>query len=174
MPLMPRSERPMEILRLSDPLPVRKWHAKLRKLFECWRSIHPAEGVLPGRQHFDPLYVADVLPFVFMIDLVGHPVRLRYRLLGTRMVDAIGRDLTGQWLDEAHPRAVAHPMYQTLLQRSLQKQFTWRRGAPFVHVDPDIYEIEQIMLPMAKKGSHVDLILAATIFFSRRGEEIYR
>ncbi len=164
----------MEILRLSDPPPVRKWHAKLRNLFDYWCSIQPAKGVLPGRHHFDPLYVADVLPFVFMIDLVGDPVRLRYRLLGTRMVDAIGRDLTGQWLDEAHPGIAAHPTYQMLLHRSLQKQFTWRRGHPFVHVDPDIYEIEQVMLPMARNGSDVDLILAATIFFSGKGEEVYR
>jgi hypothetical protein len=164
----------MKALWLPDPPPAREWHPKLRKLFECWRSIHPAEGILPGRQHFDPVSVADVLPFVFMIELVDNPGRLRYRLLGTRMVDAIGRDLTGQWLDEAHPHAAAHPIYRTLLQRSLQRQFTWRRGQPFVHVDPDIYEVEQVMLPMAKNGYDVDLVLAATIFFSRSGKEAYR
>lgn len=82
-------------------LDIQLWHPKVRALFEYWRSIHPGPGKLPGRAAFEPLAIVSLLPHIMLIDVVGQPPRFRYRLIGTRMVDALAGDFTGQWLDEA-------------------------------------------------------------------------
>src|SRR5262245_41246659 len=91
--------------RMLPPDPdTRSWHPRVRRLFEYWRSIWPDSTALPGRGAFDPLAVAALLPHLILIDVIGRPPRFRYRLIGTRMVDALNGDLTGSWLDEAHAR----------------------------------------------------------------------
>src|SRR5579871_2890427 len=95
-----------------DAPPLDDWHPKVRRLFVYWHSLRPAPDVLPGRQHFDPLAIVDIMPWVWMLDREeGPPERLRYRLLGTRMVEAMRRDLTGQRYDEAHFGVMEHPMF---------------------------------------------------------------
>lgn len=78
------------------------WHPRAQRLYGYWRSIAP-QGALPGRQHFDPMDVPDLLSCLWLLDVQRDPFRLRYRLAGTAIVEAIGREVTGQWLDEAHP-----------------------------------------------------------------------
>ncbi|HYM01853.1 MAG TPA: PAS domain-containing protein [Stellaceae bacterium] len=158
----------------SDAPPLEQWHPKVRKLYEYWHRIRPAPERLPGRQHLDPLDIADLMPNVFMVEMVGDPVRYRYRLVGTRIVAAMQRDVTGRWYDEAHPGVLDHPMHRYLEERWLAKRATWRRGRPWLHVDPDIYEIEQVVLPMARDGETVDLMLIITVFFLNDGREAFR
>jgi hypothetical protein len=164
----------MDLQPPTNSPPFSSWHPKVRRLLEYWQSIRPEPALLPGRQHFDPLHIPDLMPYVWMLELVGSPSRLRYRLLGTRMVDAMQRDLTGWWYDEAHPGVLDHPMYKYFEERWNRNEPTWRRGRPWLHVDPDIYEIEQVVLPMARDGSTLDLLLCITVFFRKDGTEAFR
>jgi len=52
-------------------------HPKIARAFAYWRSIHPAPGVLPGRQHLDPMAIPDVLPGVWLLDVERAPLRRR-------------------------------------------------------------------------------------------------
>jgi hypothetical protein len=158
----------------SEAPPLAEWHPKVRRLFAYWHSIRPAPELLPGRQHFDPLDIADLMPSVFMLERAAGSGRFRYRLVGTRVVGAMQRDVTGQWYDEAHPGALDHPLHKYFLERIERAEPTWRRGRPWLHVDPDIYGIEQVVLPMARDGKTVDLLLIITVFFGRDGQEAFR
>jgi len=106
-----------------------------------------------------------------MADVVSG--RLRYRMLGTRMVDAMQCDVTGSWLDEAHPAFLDHPLTRYFEERWRRGEPTWRRGRPFIHVDPEVYEIEQVVLPMARDGRTTDMLLCITVFFRADGEEAF-
>lgn len=134
--------------------------------------MHPAEGVLPGRQHFDPLDVALLMPLVWMLDVVrdAGAIRFRYRLLGTRHVRAMTRDYTGWWVDEAHANFIGHPYYAHYL-RVCAGHASWRRGRPGFHVHADYYEMERVMLPLARDGATVDMILAITVYFDKSGNQ---
>ena len=164
----------MSLLPPSDAPPLEQWHPKVRQLYEYWQSIRPAPDRLPGRQHFDPLHIAALMPHVWMLDLIGEPMQYRYRLVGTRIAEAMQRDVTGQWYDDAHPGARDHPLYAFFEKRLRGGEATWRHGKPWLHVDPDIYEIEQVALPLARDGVTVDMALLITIFFRRSGEEVFR
>jgi hypothetical protein len=164
----------MELLPPPDAPPLDQWHAKVRRLYEHWHGLRPEPGLLPGRQHFDPLAVVGLMPNLWMLGIEEETGRYRYRLVGTRMVEAMERDVTGQWYDEAHPGATDHPMHAYLQARILGGIPTWRRGRPWLHVDPNIYEIEQVLLPLAKDGRQVDMVLAITVFYYADGKEALR
>lgn len=143
------------------------WKPRIRRLHDYWRAIHPPEG-LPGRQHFDPMAVTDLLPHIWLLDVQLEPFRLRYRLTGTAMVESHRRELTGLWLDEAHPHLNNLPDYNARYRRVVaERQPSWRRGRPFMDHHHRI--VENIVLPLATDGCRVDILLC----ISELDEPIY-
>ncbi|HEV8389404.1 MAG TPA: hypothetical protein VGQ35_06165 [Dongiaceae bacterium] len=43
------------------------------------------------------------LPYLLISDVEHNPFRIRYRLVGTKVVEATGMDFTGRYLDELLP-----------------------------------------------------------------------
>ncbi len=155
-------------------LDTQLWHPRVRALYEYWRSIHPGPGRLPGRAAVDPMAIPRLLPYIMLLDVVGQPPRFRYRLIGTRMVDALGTDFTGRWLDEAHVRPDGSlPVFPSYVRVATQGLHDWRRGAPhFAGYLDRCTELERIFLPLATDGKTVDMILAINVFFDVVGAEI--
>lgn len=148
------------------------WHPKIRRLYEYWQRIHPGPGMLPGRQHVDPLQIHTLLPNVWLIDVVRPQVRFRYRLVGTRIAEALG-DTTGRWLDEVHPDFhPGSPTHEDYLSLATHGEPSWRRGEPvFMAYSERCVEIERLFLPLASDGVTVDVILALTVLFGLDHEE---
>jgi len=70
----------------------------LTQFFGYWLAIRPVQGLLPGRQHFDPLAIPKVMPRLWLLDVVREAgtMRFRYRLVGTKEVETLQREVTGQ------------------------------------------------------------------------------
>jgi hypothetical protein len=149
-------------------------HPKIARAHAYWRAIHPPPGpqgpVLPGRQHFDPVAIPDVLPGVWMLDVQREPFRLRYRLAGTRIVESIGQEITGRWFDEVHPEATGQPgfldRYRSVVDGGRP---SWRRGRPRLWNRRGCDELENIILPFAGDGTHVDMLFMLTVIYWRDG-----
>jgi hypothetical protein len=142
-------------------------HPKIKTLVDYWLSIHPCKG-LPGRQHFDPRAIPKLLPNIWLLDVFRSPLRLRFRLFGTNIVDYAGEDNTGKWLDERWPEYDAN-VFKRVIDT---KQPGWSRGPSVLRPEKNYYELERVRLPMARDGETVDMILALTVFFDRDGNEI--
>lgn len=71
----------------------------VRDLHRYWESKR-GHRHLPSRADIDPGEIKHLLPFLLIADLIGDAPRVRYRLVGTRVVAASGMDLTGYYLDE--------------------------------------------------------------------------
>jgi hypothetical protein len=133
-------------------------------LYRYWLSIHPARGVLPGRQHLDPVAVPKLLPWLWLIEFERDPLRFRYRLMGTEQVVALGRDGTGKWLDEVHPGFAASsalPQFVAAIERS---EVGFHKGAAINARERSWMSVERLVLPMAKNGRDVDLLLGISVF----------
>jgi len=149
------------------------WNSKVRALYEHWLTIHPGGGKLPGRRDFDPMAVPYLLPHIMLLEVQGRPPRFRYRVIGTRMVDALGKDLTGQWLDEAHSQAGRKPEFPGYELVVAQREPQWRRGPPhFASYIDKCTGMERVFLPLASNGVDVDMILIIAVFFDREGHEL--
>lgn len=141
-----------------------QWHPKIARFFLYWRSIHPASG-LPGRQHFDPLAIHSLLPGVWLLDIQREPFRLRYRLVGTEAVEAIGAEVTGQWMDEAHTAVAREPEYMNRYRSVVEQRLpSWRRGVPRLWTHKRYATLENMVVPLASDGETVDLLVALTVF----------
>jgi hypothetical protein len=82
------------------------WHDVARCRSPLVRELHgfwaerrgPAR--VPNRADIDPAEITGLLPNLLIVDFEPEPFRVRYRLVGTRVVAASGYDFTGRYLDE--------------------------------------------------------------------------
>jgi hypothetical protein len=131
---------------------------------EYWIAIHP-DHRLPGRQHFDPRDIPMLLSSIRLLDVCGRPPRLKARLIGTRMVDFLGRDYTGQWLDEAYPDLPGSAMERDYLYVITTGQPHWRLGEPYLTQHREFHRFERVILPFARDGVNVDMLVTVFEFF---------
>lgn len=159
----------------SSVPPLETWHTSLQRLFGYWRSIHPAAG-LPGRQHFDPIQVPGLLPIIALVETHRAPaeggaesLRFRYRLIGTRAVWIWQHDWTGKWLDEIYPN-FADSGYRAVAERiSARGKWWYMRGPSQLANNPDFLTVELVVLPLARDGRTVDMLLTGNIYYGRDG-----
>lgn len=67
----------------------------------------------PRRTEIDPTEMVAHLPHIFMLDVIDGGKDFRFRLIGTRIVEGLGRDNTGRRVSEAYrdrPEAQAQLM----------------------------------------------------------------
>ena len=79
-----------------------------------------------------------------------------------------GEDNTGRWFDERWPDYDPSVFIQVVESR----QPSWARGPSKMRPEKDYYEIERVRLPLASDGETVDMIMALTVFFDSKGDEI--
>ena len=122
---------------------------------------------MPSPCDFDPAAVPLLLPHVQLIDRVEG--RYRYRLVGTELVQAFGRDYTGQFPDEmfANDRGqficgVYDAVRETRQPMFLRSHYVSTRSADFI--------ANRLYLPLSNDGSEVNMILGVLTFdFGRLG-----
>lgn len=103
---------------------------RLMPVLDIWQRTSGAGRPL-RRRDLDPLAFPHLLATSYLIDVVrqeedadGHPaIRYRYRLIGSTIVERLGRDRTGWWLDEVYP-----PETFRMVAQSFDEVV--RRGAP--------------------------------------------
>lgn len=157
----------------SDILDTTRWHPRTKRLYQHWLSIHPSDR-LPGRQHFDPVAVPDLLPGLWLLDVERRPFRLRYRLVGTNIVQAIGREVTGMWLDDAHPHVRNDPSFFSRYERAAEsRKPMWRLGKPRLWSHKEFNNVENLLLPFARDGTAVDMLMAFTVIYRTDGSVAY-
>lgn len=151
-------------------LDTAQWHPRTTRLYRYWRSIRPRAGALPGRQHFDPVAVPELLPGMWLLDVARDPFRLRYRLCGTGVVEAIGHEVTGLWFDEAHPDAAADARFLERYRKVVEHgEPNWRKGPPRLWTHRDFALVENLLLPLARDGRGVDMLCAYSVLYRPDG-----
>jgi hypothetical protein len=136
----------------------------LRNLTELWISRCSGDR-LPARADFSDDDLRPYFGHMLIVDVVGGQRRFRFRLLGTSLADAAGRELTGKYFDEADITGYEPDVlddYDAVVQLR----------APFCKVrsfnpKPDAYadrwkSYERLLLPLAADGVTIDRILGCS------------
>lgn len=71
----------------------------LVRSFHDWWTDHCGDDI-PDRSALDPFALKGFLPYLLISDIESEPFRIRFRLVGTKVVEAAGLDFTGRYLDE--------------------------------------------------------------------------
>lgn len=90
---------------ITDPSRIRD--ANVRQFLELWQTAH-VDGRAPGKSFLDPLRLRFLLGSLSLLEVEPEPLRFRYRLVGTDIVQRLGYELTSKWLDE-HPDDALRP-----------------------------------------------------------------
>ncbi len=138
---------------------------KLRRFYDYWRSKIAPGRRFPARADIDPAEIPRLLPSILLIDVVRDhgPVRFRLRLVGTEYVERIGRDHTGQWLEEGRPASEAEAIIATYDKvLATGEPHFWRSR---LH-DPDRQHVvyERLLCPLADDGETIDVLVAVFDF----------
>src|SRR3546814_5143009 len=98
------------------------------------------------------------MPNILIADIEQAPFRVRYRLVGTKVVEATGFEFTGKYLDEITLPDDEGPFLESYRLASESKsavlaRIQWR-------LDPDtIGEYDACFLPLSDDGEVVDKVL---------------
>jgi hypothetical protein len=149
---------------LSDP--------DLMRFYDYWSALCAGRR-MPAHKDVDVTQIPfEYLPDLMLIDVLHEPRCYRYRLIGTNVAAASGKDRTGRFFDDVsffkmNPAVLTqydtvvdtgHPLY------SLEPFTNFRNGTK--------YEADRLVLPLSGDGHRVDLLMVQFQFkcgpFARR------
>lgn len=129
-------------------------------LFAYWRARAGAKSI-PARGDIDPVVdLGHLVQHLFLVDVERDPLRFRYRLVGTKVVEHVGTDMTGKYLDQLvefdTQYARVKPDYETTVERRTATvslvRFLTKDGEHSVNY-------ERLLLPLSDDGRTVNMIL---------------
>tara|TARA_E500000318_G_scaffold35630_1_gene34766 strand:- start:5625 stop:6176 length:552 start_codon:yes stop_codon:yes gene_type:complete len=151
----------------NDTIPLEE---RAERLIDYWRRKKP-EGKLPGRGHIDPTEIPGLLPHIGLIDVIGSGLDFRYRLLGTHLNQVFGEDFTGTKVSES--KVGTYGDFLADLYRSvLSANGPIISDSIFEFREKNHLKIRRILLPLARDGKEVDMILFMNIFRTRNDSEV--
>ena len=138
------------------------WDSRLEDLFAYWnlkRGTRPA----PSRRDLDPREIARLLPFLHLIDVEPAPLRFRHRLVGSELIDIMGRDVSGKYVGDGLYGPAADEILDTM--KTLTKQARpYRRRSRLEWHRSDWLTMEALELPLIDDNGEVNMILCGRNF----------
>jgi hypothetical protein len=132
------TEWPATIAVLRDP--------QMQALHTYWLAKCGARA-MPAREDIDP---SEIKP----------PNRYRIRLVGTAVVDFLGREITGQMAGAHMPPDAERTMYRILDTVAETRAPVFRAGKAYWSSEKAFYDFEACFLPLSRDGRAVNLILS--------------
>lgn len=135
-------------------------HPQLSALHQRWLELRGGDAI-PPRTAFDPLDFKPFLGNIFMIEVDDAGERFKYRLVGTLIVEVVGRDSTGRWLDDAY--ADSSPVIS--FYRELVRRRSPGRSHGIVEwVGKDHMRFETGTFPLALDDGRIGRFVGATYY----------
>ncbi|MBL8688079.1 MAG: PAS domain-containing protein [Rhodospirillaceae bacterium] len=141
----------------------------VRALHSYWASKR-GDRRAPGRSDIDPIEIKSHLSTLFMLDVIDEGRDYHYRLIGTDIVEASGRDVTGARFSDLYatqPEALALVL-RTFAPVVSEGRPVFAVGRMFWRPDRDFRHFEGGYFPLSTDGTSVDLMLCKMCFLDRR------
>jgi len=130
----------------------------LQRFYADWDARRRGHE-FPARRDFDPCDLKYALGDISLLEVLRDPLRFRFRLQGANIVERIGIDLTGKFV-EAMPdrrhRQMAMEHYAAVLETrrpvvKVRRAFVteWR-----------VWNCEILVAPLSNSGSEIDMLLS--------------
>jgi hypothetical protein len=68
---------------------------RILRFHDYWKTLRSAERIVPVRADLNPTELRELLPNMIIVEIEQQPLRFRYRLVGTRVVESNKMDFTG-------------------------------------------------------------------------------
>ena len=135
---------------------------KLRRLYDYWRS-RCRGGANPSRQDIDPLDIPDLLPNVFLLDVVGDAEDFVFRLAGTLVEDAFSMPLRGKSIAEIQKAAGTPIPVAQHVEVARGGGPRYREGIVLV-AGREHWKTHRLLLPLSSDGETIDVLMGGAVF----------
>lgn len=132
--------------------------AELQRLYNYWQAIR-GQNKLPHRADVNPAAISFCLGNIGMAEIEHNPFRVRYRLIGTRLIELYGEDLAGRYVDQTYTPAVRQEALDAYRRVVLDEEPLYSNRVIDIIVRKFGYY--RLMLPFSWKSASVDLVLVA-------------
>lgn len=142
----------------GSPAPLQIPHPELAHLYRYWLE-RCAGRPMPARMDVDPVDLPRrLLPHLFLVDVEEEPRRYRYRLVGSELTAAMGRELTGRYVDEMPYlfRKFALPAYAEVMAARAP---IYREINAFEALQRIRYK--RLLLPLSDDGARINMVMGA-------------
>ncbi len=134
-------------------VPIQLRSDKLDNLYRYWLA-KKGRRKAPARAEIWPEEMLAFLPYLFLVDVVG--ARFRFRLVGTKVVEACGEDHTGDYFDEAG-LDVGEAMAEYRI--AVAERHPMVRSWDLAKDDKHYLRYERLILPLSADGERVNMLL---------------
>ena len=137
----------------------------IKNAYNYWLS-KTSRDKLPARHNIDPAEMIAFLPNLILMDVKRLPLDFRYRLIGTHVASHLLTDLTNRWMSEVEHQKPPSIIWNTCKTVVETAQPIYPH-TPYVGPKKDIVDVEDILLPLAKDGINVDMLLIAISYVKK-------
>lgn len=157
-------ELPMQDVMISRALTDARMRSPIvREAYRYWRGKKRGDR-LPSRADIDPVEIPRLLPNISLVEREAGSGRYRYRLLGSALVELLGQEATGRYLDEIYPDFDRSESRRYRDQVFEMGKPSHRIGRPSLRFPKDFITVERLYLPLAEDGRRVDMVMGVLVF----------
>ena len=135
---------------------------ELNVAFEYWQDLRGMRAA-PKREDLNLREMRSLLPLFNLIEVHWDPLCFRHRLVGSRYVEMLGRDVTGRYVDEELYGEAATEIFNNL-RLVAEEVRPYRRLARLDWHDRNWLMMESAELPLVDEDGRVNLILRVSSF----------
>jgi hypothetical protein len=128
----------------------------LKRLYIYWTDRRGTKR-FPSRRDIDPLDFGFAVGRVSLIDVVGSPVRFRYRLVSTTLTRHLGYEMTGKFLDEV-PEPEMQVFTRNFYMKALDLRAPFFESGEFV-IDARHWRHETLVLPLSADETTINMLM---------------
>ena len=144
------------------PLAVVGQHPRLDGLYRYWTGKLGGRR-MPARRELPPEEMREFLGYIVLIDVTPEPRRFRFRLVGTEISSAYGRDMTGLYVDDLVTSAYRE-MLQDHYSRATDAGQPVLHRLTFVEWPGKVHELVRLTLPLSDDGKIVNMLMVCSAF----------
>lgn len=136
--------------------------AWINSLLRLWQDRRAGRR-LPARGDFP---VEDLRPWlgqVSLVDVVEAPRRFRWRLIGSRIAERLGRDATGRWFDELYEGETLEG-YLRAYSRAVDRRAPVFHAGDLEFVGKEFQHFASVHLPLSEDGETVNMLMLTLSF----------
>ena len=137
---------------------------KLLTFYDYWRAAAKG-GSMPTRADIDPAEMPrELLPYLFLVDVVDGGRRFKFRLVGTESAIAAGQQLTGRHIDEVNlSHAYAHYV-SNLYRRVMERRRPVLSVSDIGTANTDSHITQRLLCPLSQDGETVSMVISCQVF----------
>ena len=117
---------------------------------------------MPARSDLDPAEIPILLPFLLLVEKAAGD-QLRYRLVGTAVVQEVGRDLTGDFVGSYVSGAESAARMKAIYERALTRLHPVFATGRFFLKSAALHSISLLVLPLSDDGACANMTVASHV-----------